>query len=92
MNKLVKIDSEGNVHEVYSEYFVNLPINHATKIPIDHPDDSIITSKLVDSVVTTPKIMNLNVTAEKLNNNLNLQGKIALVDTPVLGIENEQII
>jgi len=48
--------------------------DHLTKIPIDHPDNSI----------TTNKIANLNVTAAKLANSLDLQGKIIYVDTPIL--------
>ena len=102
MNKLVKVDVNGTVHEIYSEYFIDWKKDHAKLIPIDHPDDSITTSKLRNKVVTTEKIneaavvtskiadfnittskiADLNITHEKLSNDMNLQGKTVLVDTP----------
>ena len=67
MKKLIKVDSEGKVHEIYSEYFIDWKKDHAKMIPIDHPDDSITTHKLRNKVVTTEKINNLAVTTEKIN-------------------------
>jgi len=55
---------------------------HRNKIPIDHPDNSIITSKIVNEAITTEKIKDLNVTVEKLENILDLQPKSVYVHTP----------
>ena len=76
-NQFVKVDELGNVHEFHSDFYVNIPQNHRLKIPIDHPDNSIITSKLVDNVITTPKIVNLHVTTEKINDEAVITEKIA---------------
>jgi len=66
MTKLVKVDEFGNVHELHSEYFIDWPQGHAKRIPIDHPDNSIINSKLVDDAITTRTIKDLNVTTDKI--------------------------
>jgi hypothetical protein len=76
LKKLVKVDENGQVHEIYSEYYVDMPENHARKIPIDHPDLSIITSKLVDGAVTTEKIRNQNVTTDKIKDDAIVTNKI----------------
>jgi hypothetical protein len=76
LNKLVKVDNEGNVHEIFSEYYVNMPENHAGKNPMDHPDGSIVTSKLRDGAVTTEKIKDQNVTTEKINDEAVVTSKI----------------
>jgi len=57
---------------------------HATKDPIDHPKGSIITEKILNSAVITSKISDLNVTAEKLANSLDLTGKTITVSAPPL--------
>ena len=87
MNKLVKVDAQGNVHELYSEYFIDWKKDHAKMIPIDHPDYSITTEKLRnkvvttekinDSAMTTEKIADLNVTTEKINDLAVTTSKIA---------------
>jgi len=55
---------------------------HATRDPIDHPNGSVTTEKILNSAVVTPKINNLNVTAEKLANSLDLTGKTIKVSAP----------
>ena len=87
MKKLVKVDSQGKVHEIYSEYFIDWKKDHAKMIPIDHPDDSITKEKLRnkvvtmekinDDAVTTDKIRDLNVTTEKINESAVVTSKIA---------------
>ncbi|MCL2209737.1 MAG: hypothetical protein FWC19_06790 [Treponema sp.] len=47
-------------------YYLTLPDDHPTKVPIDHPDSSIITSKYVDKSVTEAKIADNAITTEKI--------------------------
>ena len=87
MKKLVKVSEDGTVHEIYSEYFIDWKKDHAKMIPIDHPDDSITTSKLRNKVVTTEKIndsavittkiADSNVTTEKINDSAVATEKIS---------------
>ena len=69
MKKLIKVDKDANIYELYSEYYVNLPGNHAELIPIDHLDYSIINSKLVDNVVTNRLILDNSIIEIKIANN-----------------------
>jgi len=55
---------------------------HATKDPIDHPKSSVTTEKIINDAVVTSKISDLNVTAEKLADTLDLTGKKIKVSTP----------
>jgi hypothetical protein len=57
---------------------------HATKDPIDHPKGSVTTEKIINDAVITSKISDLNVTAEKLADSLDLTGKKIKVSTPPL--------
>jgi hypothetical protein len=69
MEKLLNIDSEGTVHELFNEYYVDIGgESHEDKIPIDHPDNSINSNKLMDNSVITDKIANSSVTSEKIAN------------------------
>ena len=69
MEKLLNIDSEGTVYELFNEYYVDIGgESHEDKIPIDHPDNSINSNKLMDNSVITDKIANFSVTSEKIAN------------------------
>ena len=77
-NKLVKVDQHGTVHELYSEYFVDMfGTPHREIIPIDHPDGSIINSKLVDNSITERNIMDNNISTNKIQSGAITEIKIA---------------
>jgi hypothetical protein len=79
-----KFDAQMDYMKERIEYVQSQIRLHATKDPIDHPKGSVITEKILNSAVVTSKISDLNVTAEKLANSLDLTGKTITVSTPPL--------
>jgi hypothetical protein len=79
-----KFDAQMDYMKERIEYVQSQIRLHATKDPIDHPKGSIITEKILNSAVITSKISDLNVTAEKLANSLDLTGKTITVSAPPL--------
>ena len=91
MKKLVKVEADGTVHELYSEYFIDWKKDHAKMVPIDHPDGSITTHKLRNKVVTTEKIDDSAVTTSKIANSNVTTDKIADLNVTTGKIDNSAV-
>jgi len=77
-----KFDAQLDYMKEKIEYVQSQIKLHATKDPIDHPKGSVTTEKIINNAVVTSKISDLNVTAEKLANSLDLTGKTIKVSSP----------
>jgi len=78
-----KFDAQLDYMKERIEYVQSQIRLHATKDPIDHPKGSVTTEKIINNAVVTSKISNLNVTAEKLADSLDLTGKTIRVAFPL---------